>query len=108
MQATGSGLLLAVAGGIAGCGADAAPYFRIFNPIMQGKKFDAEGHYIRRWFPELDRLPAKLIHEPWLGSESDLIQCGVKLGRDYPHPIIDHAEARQRALDTYQRMRSGR
>jgi deoxyribodipyrimidine photo-lyase len=91
----------------AGCGADAAPYFRIFNPITQGKRFDTQGDYIRRWVPELAKLPLKLLHEPWLGDESEMLACGVRLGRDYPRPIVVHAEARQRALDTYQRMRLG-
>jgi deoxyribodipyrimidine photo-lyase len=91
----------------AGCGADAAPYFRIFNPMTQGKKFDPEGEYIRRWVPELARLPDKLIHEPWLGTRAVLEHLGVKLGTTYPHPVVDHALARQRALDSYRRMQAG-
>ena len=82
---------------VAGCGADAAPYFRIFNPVLQGEKFDPEGDYIRRFVPELARLPAAIIHQPW--NHRDLArQCGVVIGRDYPAPIIDHGLARDRAL----------
>ena len=91
----------------AGCGADAAPYFRIFNPMTQGKKFDPRGDYIRRWVPELAGLPDKLVHEPWLGSRAVLEHLGVQLGTTYPHPIVDHAWARQRALDSYRRMQAG-
>lgn len=83
---------------VAGCGADAAPYFRIFNPVLQGTKFDPEGAYVRRWVPELGSLPAKYIHAPWQAPESVLMQAGVTLGKSYPRPIIDHAYARERAL----------
>ncbi|PWR23339.1 cryptochrome/photolyase family protein [Zavarzinia compransoris] len=82
---------------VAGCGADAAPYFRIFNPVLQGEKFDPEGHYIRRFVPELAPLPAAALHRPW--AQADLARrCGVTIGRDYPAPIIDHGFARRRAL----------
>jgi len=81
-----------------GCGADAAPYFRIFNPMTQGKKFDPEGDYVRRWVPELARLPAKYIHEPWEAPSGILAYAGLKLGADYPESIIDHKEGRARAL----------
>lgn len=83
---------------IAGCGADAAPFFRIFNPMTQGEKFDTNGDYVRKWIPELAALDKKNIHKPWQASESDLKQCGVTLGKDYPLPIVDHAEARRQAL----------
>jgi deoxyribodipyrimidine photo-lyase len=83
---------------VAGCGADAAPYFRIFNPILQGAKFDPEGNYVRRWVPELARLPADLIHRPWEAQPLALAEAGVTLGRTYPWPIVEHAAARARAL----------
>jgi len=82
----------------AGCGADAAPYFRIFNPVLQGRKFDANGDYVRRWVPELAQLPAEFIHRPWEAPEAELARAGVVLGKTYPPPIVDHATARQEAL----------
>lgn len=87
---------------VAGCGADAAPYFRIFNPVTQGAKFDPDGAYVRQWVPELARMPAKSIHAPWLASQSILEDAGVVLGETYPHPIVDHAEARKCALAGYE------
>ncbi len=84
----------------AGCGCDAQPWFRIFNPVTQGEKFDADGDYVRTWVPELARLPARYIHAPWLAPDAVLQEAGVKLGRDYPPPIVDHARARQRFLET--------
>lgn len=89
----------------AGCGADAAPYFRIFNPVSQGTKFDPAGNYIRRWVPELARLPTEWIHEPWKAFEKDLATAGVRLGETYPRPIVDHATARVRALEALQQMK---
>ena len=83
---------------VAGCGADAAPYFRIFNPILQGRKFDPEGEYVRNWVPELARLPVAGIHAPWEVPPLTLASAGVELGRTYPEPIVDHAAARARAL----------
>jgi len=82
----------------AGCGADAAPYFRIFNPVLQGEKFDPKGTYVRSWVPELAAVPAKFIHRPWEAPAATLRAAGVALGHDYPAPIVDHAFARQRAL----------
>ena len=81
-----------------GCGADAAPYFRIFNPITQGQKFDPDGHYVRRYLPELRGLDAAIIHQPWEASPRDLKQAGLELGREYPLPIVPHADGRRRAL----------
>lgn len=81
-----------------GCGADAAPYFRIFNPMTQGEKFDAEGEYVRKWCPELKEVPKKYIHKPWECPPLELQAAGVTLGEDYPLPIVDHKEARERAL----------
>ncbi len=83
---------------VAGCGADAAPYFRIFSPVIQGEKFDAAGEYVRRWVPELASLPDRWIHKPWKAPASKLAEAGLRLGRDYPLPIIAHDEARERAL----------
>ena len=83
---------------VAGCGADAAPYFRIFNPTSQGQRFDPEGAYVRRYLPELARVPAEWIHEPWKAPAAVLHEARVTLGVDYPRPIVDHAAARGRAL----------
>lgn len=86
---------------VAGCGADAAPFFRVFNPVLQGEKFDPDGAYVRHWLPELARLPARYIHRPWTAPDSVLGQAGVRLGHDYPHPIVDHGRARERALAAF-------
>lgn len=86
---------------VAGCGVDAAPYFRIFNPVTQSKKFDAEGHYIRRWCPELGKLRAKHIHSPETAPANILQQADIKLGVDYPYPILSLTETRDRALTIY-------
>jgi deoxyribodipyrimidine photo-lyase len=88
---------------VAGCGTDAAPYFRIFNPMLQGEKFDPRGDYVRRWIPELAKLPDTWIHRPWQASDRELVAADVRLGRDYPTPIVDHAAARARALDAFAR-----
>lgn len=90
---------------IAGCGADAAPYFRIFNPVLQGQRFDPDGAYVRRWVPELEQLPARWIHRPWEAPVEVLAEAGVVLGTDYPRPIVDHALARDRALIAYGKIR---
>jgi deoxyribodipyrimidine photo-lyase len=90
---------------VAGCGADAAPYFRIFNPVLQGEKFDPAGDYVRRWVPELSGVPGRLIHSPWTASPEVLEKAGVQLGKDYPVPIVDHDAARKRALFVYYRLR---
>ena len=83
---------------VAGSGADAAPFFRIFNPTAQGERFDPEGAYVRRWIPELASLPDRWLHAPWLAPQAVLAQAKVRLGRTYPLPIEDHAQARARAL----------
>ena len=90
---------------VAGSGADAAPYFRIFNPVSQGEKFDPSGEYVLRFVPELAPLPAPLIHKPWTADEAALRRYGVVLGRTYPRPIVDHSMARQRALAAYKALR---
>jgi deoxyribodipyrimidine photo-lyase len=87
---------------VAGCGPDAAPYFRIFNPVLQGEKFDTAGAYIRRYCPELARLPDALIHKPFAARPAQLADAGVKLGTTYPLPIVDHAAARARALAAFE------
>lgn len=89
----------------AGSGADAAPYFRIFNPVSQGEKFDPEGAYVRTWVPELAKLPEKYIHAPWTAPADVLSAAGVRLDHDYPAPIVDLKETRDRALNAYQTMR---
>jgi deoxyribodipyrimidine photo-lyase len=89
----------------AGCGADAAPYFRIFNPILQGEKFDPKGDYVRRWIPELARLPDDWLHKPWLAPNNVLDRAGVHLGGNYPCPIVDHAQSRKRALEAFATIR---
>ncbi len=90
---------------VAGCGAAAAPFFRIFNPVLQGRKFDADGGYVRRWVPELARLPDRHLHAPWEASAETLAAAGVTLGRDYPHPIVDLAQGRERALAAFRTLR---
>ncbi|MCX6954426.1 MAG: deoxyribodipyrimidine photo-lyase [Verrucomicrobia bacterium] len=90
----------------AGCGADAAPYFRVFAPVLQGVKFDTNGDYVRRWVPELARLPAEHIHAPWEAPMHVLAAAGVRLGADYPHPIVDHASARASALAAFKQLRA--
>ncbi|MFH1343654.1 MAG: deoxyribodipyrimidine photo-lyase [Pseudomonadota bacterium] len=92
---------------VAGSGADAAPYFRVFNPILQGEKFDPEGAYVRRWVPELRQLPAGLIHQPWRATPLELKGAGVELGTTYPQPIVDHKRGRERALEAYAKTRPG-
>lgn len=87
----------------AGCGCDAQPWFRIFNPVTQGRKFDPDGDYVRRWVPELAPLPARWIHEPWAAPEEVLRSAGLRLGTDYPRPVVDHRQARERFLERARR-----
>lgn len=89
---------------VAGSGADAAPYFRVFNPVTQSKKFDPQGDYIRRWVPELANMPAKYIHEPWTAPADILRDADVKIGKDYPNPIVDLKESRVRALEAHKQL----
>ncbi len=91
---------------VAGSGADAAPYFRVFNPVLQGEKFDPDGAYVSKWVPELARLPAKLIHQPWEATPMELAAAGITLGKTYPEPIVDHKAARTRALAAYAKTRT--
>jgi deoxyribodipyrimidine photo-lyase len=90
---------------VAGSGADAAPYFRIFNPVTQGRKFDPDGGYIRRWCPELAKLSSDHIHAPFEAPVERLSGAGITLGETYPFPIVDHAVARRTALAGYQTIR---
>jgi deoxyribodipyrimidine photo-lyase len=92
---------------VAGCGADAAPYFRIFNPVLQGLKFDPDGEYVRQYVSELAELPNKYIHAPWEADMLTLTTARVRLGTDYPHPIIGLQEGRERALAAYGRIKVG-
>ena len=87
---------------VAGCGADAAPFFRIFNPISQGEKFDPDGDYVKRHCPELAKLPKKYIHKPWEAPPFVLRDAGIELGKDYPRPIVDHGSKRKEALARYE------
>lgn len=86
---------------VAGCGADAAPFFRIFNPVLQGEKFDRDGDYVREFVPELAELDNKYIHKPFSAPQSVLDKAGIRLGETYPKPIVDHTAARDRALKAY-------
>ncbi|PWY54248.1 deoxyribodipyrimidine photolyase [Legionella qingyii] len=87
---------------VAGSGADAAPYFRIFNPILQGEKFDPQGQYVKTWVPELAQVSSKWVHKPWEAPQNELL---ITLGKDYPFPIVDHNLARKRALQLYQEIK---
>ena len=93
---------------VAGSGADAAPYFRVFNPTLQGAKFDPAGGYVRAWVPEIAALPDRWLHRPWEAPREVLAGAGVTLGETYPLPVVDHAEARVRALAAYGAIRGGR
>lgn len=90
----------------AGCGADAAPYFRIFNPVLQSEKFDTAGEYIRRWVPELGTLPVPWIHKPWAAPPGVLADANVQLGRNYPLPVVNHEQARREALEAFETIKT--
>jgi len=91
---------------IAGCGADAAPYFRIFNPVMQGQKFDPNGEYVRQYIPEISSLPNKYLFNPWEASDEILKKASIKLGSTYPFPIVDLKESRELALLAFQSLKN--
>ena len=91
---------------VAGCGADAAPYFRIFNPILQGQKFDAEGQYVRHWIPELATLPDRYLHAPWLAPDEVLSDAGIRLGETYPKPLVEPDVGRKQALAALKTLKS--
>jgi deoxyribodipyrimidine photo-lyase len=86
---------------VSSSGCDAQPYFRIFNPVTQSEKFDAEGKFIKRYLPALAGLSSKAIHAPWLAKPMELVSAGVELGKNYPHPVVDHAQAREKTLQRY-------
>jgi deoxyribodipyrimidine photo-lyase len=91
---------------VAGCGADASPYFRVFNPILQGEKFDKNGVYVKKWVPELAQLGVKFIHKPWQADSTTLTNAGVRLGDNYPLPVVEHKLAREQALSAYSFMKT--
>ncbi|MET0155009.1 MAG: deoxyribodipyrimidine photo-lyase [Rickettsiales bacterium] len=93
---------------VAGCGADAAPYFRVFNPVTQGEKFDPDGKYTRRWVPELTKLPDRYLFKPWEAPESILRDAGVTLGKTYPTPATDISESRKRALAVFSGLKNSK
>lgn len=86
---------------VGGCGADAAPYFRVFNPVLQGEKFDPEGDYVKKWIPALKKLPKKYLHQPWTAPPEILKEANIVLGQDYPKPMLDLKETRERALQAF-------
>ena len=90
---------------VAGSGADAAPYFRVFNPTLQAEKFDPDGTYVRRWVPEIAALPTRYLHAPGTASGAALQAARVELGRTYPWPVVEHGAARARALAAYAAVR---
>ena len=92
---------------VSGCGADAAPFFRIFTPVVQSRRFDPRGDYLRRWLPELAALDAKWIHEPAAAPPLLLAAAGVRIGETYPAPIVAHDQARRPALEAYEEMTRG-
>ena len=92
----------------AGCGADAAPYFRVFNPVLQGERFDPDGVYVRSWVPELARLPSQWLHRPWDADAGSLDAAGLRLGQTYPRPIVNLKATRERALARFQALKRGR
>jgi deoxyribodipyrimidine photo-lyase len=89
----------------AGVGADAQPFFRVFNPTLQGQRFDPAGSFVKQWLPELVQVPIEFVHEPWKMKPADQQKYGVIIGRDYPAPIVEHSFARDRALRHYRRGR---
>ena len=91
---------------VAGCGADASPFFRIFNPVLQGRKFDPHGDYVRHFIPELVRLEDRHIHAPWEAPPDILAKAGIVLDKDYPRPIVDLGRGRDRALEAFTGIRT--
>jgi deoxyribodipyrimidine photo-lyase len=92
----------------AGCGADAAPYFRVFNPVTQGERYDTDGEYVRRHVPELAGLAGRYVHAPWEAPAPTLVEAEVRLGKSYPRPVVDHGAARTAALAAYDIVKKSR
>jgi deoxyribodipyrimidine photo-lyase len=92
----------------AGSGTDAQPWYRIFNPVLQGRKFDPEGAYVKKYIPELSGVPPGYVHAPWEMPASVAADAGVRIGHDYPAPIVDHAAERRVALERYRPGRRGK
>lgn len=92
----------------ASVGTDARPWFRIFNPVAQGRRFDPDGRYVRRWVPELALVPTARIHEPWRMTPDEQASAGCRIGLDYPTPIVDHAAARTLTLEAWRELRGSR
>ena len=90
---------------IAGTGADAAPYFRIFNPVKQGQDFDADGEYTKKYLPQLSLIPQKYLFNPWEAPKEILYNANIKLGYNYPYPIVDHKESRERAIFAFRQIK---
>ena len=90
---------------VAGCGADAAPYFRIFNPVTQGEKFDPDGQYIKEFIPELKDLPNKYLYSPWEAPKEILDNANITLGKDYPFPIVNLKASREKALEAFKSLK---
>ena len=90
---------------VAGCGADAAPYFRIFNPILQGEKFDKDGYYTKKWVPELINMPKEFLFRPWELEKKYQEEIKIIIGKDYPAPIVNHVDARNAALDAFKSLK---
>ena len=86
---------------VSSSGCDAQPYFRIFNPSLQSEKFDPQGKFIRRYVPQLSKLPTQYLHAPWKAKPADWASAGLSLGKDYPLPLVEHAQARQRTMERY-------
>ena len=89
----------------ASTGTDAQPYFRVFNPVAQGRRFDPDGAYVRRWVPELENVPDEYLHAPWTMPAAVQTASGCRIGADYPEPIVEHADARRRAIAAYRSVR---
>jgi deoxyribodipyrimidine photo-lyase len=89
---------------VAGSGADASPFFRIFNPVLQGEKFDKDGLYVRTYCPEIKNLPNQYLHKPWETPDQLLLECGIELGKNYPRPLVNLKKSRADALDKYRQL----